>query len=71
MFGPAGAHAAEATQRYHDSPILPRRDPPAHTRFIDDAVREGIATGLRQLVILGAGFDMRGLRMREVADQGE
>jgi methyltransferase (TIGR00027 family) len=39
------------------------------TRFIDDVVREGVASGLGQLVLLGAGFDARGLRMREVADR--
>jgi len=35
------------------------------TRAIDDSVREGIIGGARQLVLLGAGFDSRGLRLEE------
>jgi methyltransferase (TIGR00027 family) len=39
------------------------------TAVIDDCVREGIANhNARQLVILGAGFDARAHRMRELAD---
>jgi methyltransferase (TIGR00027 family) len=34
-----------------------------------DEVREGLAAGLSQLVLLGAGFDARGLRMREIAER--
>ena len=36
------------------------------TRAIDDSVRQGIKGGARQLVLLGAGFDSRGLRLEEV-----
>jgi methyltransferase (TIGR00027 family) len=39
------------------------------TRFIDDAVRDGLADGLDQVVLLGAGFDARGLRIREIEKQ--
>jgi len=35
------------------------------TRAIDDYVRRGIRGGARQLVLLGAGFDSRGLRLEE------
>jgi methyltransferase (TIGR00027 family) len=40
----------------------------ARTRLIDDWVREALAAGVRQVVILGAGFDCRALRMRELAN---
>jgi methyltransferase (TIGR00027 family) len=40
----------------------------ARTRLIDDWVREALAAGLEQIVILGAGFDCRALRMRELAN---
>src|SRR5205085_11696149 len=33
------------------------------TRFIDDALREGLAAGLDQVVLLGAGFDARAHRI--------
>jgi methyltransferase (TIGR00027 family) len=35
------------------------------TRLIDDAVREGLAGGARQLVLLGAGLDSRPYRLPE------
>ena len=38
------------------------------TTAIDNAVRESISTGVRQLVILGAGYDGRAWRMSELAD---
>jgi methyltransferase (TIGR00027 family) len=38
------------------------------TRAIDAVVREGERTGVRQLVILGAGLDARGFRMPELAE---
>jgi len=34
------------------------------TRFVDEQVMAAIATGLRQIVICGAGYDDRGLRFR-------
>ncbi len=36
----------------------------ARTRFFDDAVVSAIAGGVRQIVILGAGYDGRALRFR-------
>jgi methyltransferase (TIGR00027 family) len=62
LFAAAGAHAAEATQRYLDLPFF-RDGIRLRTRFIDDAVRDGHDAGIRQLVLLGAGFDMRALRL--------
>ncbi|MGO9875930.1 MAG: class I SAM-dependent methyltransferase [Acidimicrobiia bacterium] len=34
------------------------------TRFFDDAVLRAISDGVRQIVVLGAGYDARGLRFR-------
>src|SRR6516162_8681907 len=66
VFAAQGAHVAEATQRFLDLPFL-RDGVRLRTRYVDDAVREGLAAGLRQVVLLGAGFDARGLRMPEIA----
>jgi methyltransferase (TIGR00027 family) len=38
------------------------------TRVIDDALREFLKGGGRQVVLLGAGYDCRALRMPELAD---
>jgi len=38
------------------------------TRVLDDAVRAFVAAGGRQLVLLGAGYDCRALRLHELAD---
>jgi methyltransferase (TIGR00027 family) len=40
----------------------------ARTRLIDDWVREALDGLVRQVVILGAGYDTRALRMRELAN---
>lgn len=64
-FADAGGHVAEATQRFLDLPFF-REGVRLRTRFIDDAVRAGLAAGLRQVVLLGSGFDARGLRMTEI-----
>lgn len=69
VFTRHGAHAKEATERYLALPMF-REGIRLRTRFIDDATREGIGAGLRQVVILGAGFDARGLRMTEIAETG-
>jgi methyltransferase (TIGR00027 family) len=68
LFAAAGQHVAEATQRFIDLPLF-RDGVRLRTRFIDDFVRESLATGLSQMVILGAGFDARGLRMREITER--
>lgn len=36
------------------------------TRFIDDVVRDRVATGAKQLVLLGAGYDCRPYRLPEL-----
>jgi len=38
----------------------------ARTAYIDDAVRDAVASGIHQVVILGAGFDCRAQRMPEL-----
>ena len=38
------------------------------TRAIDDLVCDAIRSGIRQLVLLGAGFDSRGYRLKEAQD---
>lgn len=68
-FAPLGAHAAEATERYLALPFF-ELGVRLRTRFIDDEVRVALGAGARQLVLLGAGFDARGLRMQEVASTG-
>jgi len=69
LFAAAGEHAREATQRVLDLQLM-REGVRLRTRFIDDAVRDGLAAGLEQVVLLGAGFDARGLRMPEIAEHG-
>ena len=40
----------------------------ARTAFIDEVVRDAVTRGTRQLVLLGAGYDCRAHRMRELGD---
>jgi methyltransferase (TIGR00027 family) len=68
-FAAAGAHAAESTQRFLELPFF-RDGIRLRTRFIDDAVRDALAAGLDQVVLMGAGFDARGLRMPEIRARG-
>jgi methyltransferase (TIGR00027 family) len=55
-------------ERYADR-LVPgaRTSAIARTRLIDDWLRREIADGARQVVILGAGFDCRALRLPELA----
>lgn len=69
IFAAAGEHAREVTERCLALPSF-RDIVRLRTRFIDDAVREGLAAGLGQVVLLGAGFDCRGLRLPEIAAPG-
>jgi methyltransferase (TIGR00027 family) len=39
------------------------------TRYIDDALRQALANGLDQIVILGAGFDLRALRIPHIEEK--
>jgi len=68
LFAATGAHAAEATQRFLELPFF-RDGVRLRTRFLDDGVREALASGLSQLVLLGAGFDARALRLPEIAQR--
>lgn len=65
-FAAAGAHAAEGTARFLGLPFF-QDAIRLRTRAIDDFVREGLAAGLTQIGLLGAGFDARALRMPEIA----
>src|SRR4051812_25631087 len=40
------------------------------TRFIDDGIRGALERGTRVVVLIGAGFDTRGIRMTEIAGAG-
>jgi len=40
----------------------------ARTRFIDDCLEAAIVDGIRQLVILGAGYDMRAVRFKALRE---
>lgn len=68
-FAASGASVAESTQRFLDLPFF-RDGVRLRTRFLDECVRDGLAAGLDQLVLLGAGFDARGLRMKEIETRG-
>jgi methyltransferase (TIGR00027 family) len=69
IFDAAGEHAREGTARFLALPFLADAVR-LRTRLIDDAVRDGIGAGVEQLLLLGAGFDARGLRLGEVAARG-
>lgn len=66
VFAAAGDHAREGTDRYLNLPFF-RDGIRLRTRFIDDFVREGLAGGIDRIVVMGAGFDARSLRMPEIA----
>ena len=40
----------------------------ARTRFIDDGLEDAIVDGIRQLVILGAGYDTRAMRFNALKE---
>lgn len=63
LFAEAGAHAEEGTRRYLALPFF-REGIRLRTRFIDDFVRANLGN---EVVILGAGFDARAMRMPELA----
>lgn len=58
-------------ERYSDTrgPGL-RTSTIAQTAFIDDFVRKEVKRGIRQLVLLGAGFDVRAHRIPELVETG-
>lgn len=69
IFAAGGAEAAEGTKRFLELPFL-RDAIRLRTRFNDDFVRDGLARGLDQVVLMGAGFDARALRIPEIAQRG-
>lgn len=69
IFAAAGEHAREGTERFLSLPFF-REGIRLRTRHIDDTVCDAILGGARQLVLMGAGFDARALRLPEVARHG-
>lgn len=57
---------SETSDQFSAVPFL-REAIRLRTRFIDDFVCQGLADGFRQIVVLGAGFDCRALRLRDIA----
>jgi methyltransferase (TIGR00027 family) len=68
LFQPPDAETMEAVSRFVDLPYV-KDAVRLRTRFIDAFVREGLAAGLTQIVLLGAGFDTRALRLPEIAER--
>jgi methyltransferase (TIGR00027 family) len=64
-----GAAADEVTRLFLSAPLF-REAVRLRTRFIDDAVRAALGEGIRQILILGVGFDCRALRLDEIATRG-
>lgn len=58
-------HAQQADNKAGTSTSA-RTSAMARARFIDDQVRAAAATGIDQFVVLGAGYDCRALRLREL-----
>lgn len=69
IFARAGAHAEEGTKRFLDLPFF-RDGIRLRTRAIDDFVRQALDAGIDQIVLMGAGFDARALRMPEIRAAG-
>ena len=64
-----GAAAAAAVDLFRTVPFF-RESVRLRTRFIDDAARRALGDGIRQIVVPGAGFDCRALRLPEIAAAG-
>lgn len=69
LFRALGAHAEDGTQRYLALPFF-RDGIRLRTRFIDDVLRSSLDEGIDQILLLGAGFDTRALRIAEIAARG-
>lgn len=65
----ADRNADELVERFLSVPFF-RPQVRLRTRFIDDLVREALAEQTKQIVILGAGFDCRALRLVEIGQCG-
>lgn len=68
-FRPSDPDVVAATKRYLELPLF-KEGIRLRTRYIDDALRDALKAGITQVVILGAGFDMRAMRMKECAKKG-
>lgn len=68
VFAAAGDHAREGIERLLSLPFF-RDCIRLRTRGIDDVARDAITCGARQLILMGAGFDARALRLPEVAER--
>lgn len=64
-----GDGADEVTALYFRVPFF-KEGVRLRTRFIDDVVRTALGDGLRQVALVGAGFDCRALRLPEIAAAG-
>lgn len=70
LFARFGDEASDrVTESFVSLPFM-REQVRLRTRYIDDVVRDGLADGARQVVLLGAGFDCRALRLPEIARAG-
>jgi methyltransferase (TIGR00027 family) len=69
LFRALGGHAEVGTKRYLDLPFF-RDGIRLRTRFIDDVLGQALESGLDQIVLLGAGFDARALRIPGIAARG-
>ena len=61
--------APEVTQLFRAIPFFEEHIR-LRTRFMDDAIRRALTAGTRDVVLIGAGFDCRALRMPEIAAAG-
>lgn len=68
-FRPSDPDVVAATKRYLDLPLF-KEGIRLRTRYIDDALKDALKAGITQVVILGAGFDMRAMRMKECGKKG-
>lgn len=64
IFASAGEHAREGIARF----MIMLDGIRLRVRHIDDIVNASIQAGTRQLLILGAGFDTRGMRLASVRE---
>lgn len=61
-----GGDAADQAFALFDRAPFFREGMRLRTRFIDDATRQALADGIRAMIVLGAGFDCRSLRLPEL-----
>lgn len=69
IFARDGADAAEGTKRFLELPFLVDAIR-MRTRFNDELVESAVRSGLRQVVLMGAGFDSRAQRLPALAAEG-